>query len=902
MPPPVLPPGFEPPKSRGPLRITAPGSSAQLKFQTTTSVPVPAPPAAATSTSSSLSIYAKKYVPEWLRLVNTSAARNVFCLPLNKTNFAAFIASFAGNGILAPQPHYALPEHRFPAHSGRIDITEHTLGKDNYIPYFFERLQYETGSVTRELGNYAMYNIPFAVENQGQSLQRIHIPGLRENAPQVDLGDKVLVRPVVPIDEQAARLVIKQWKTTGRLSGHIAPGFSGVEYSAVVWGISKAKELLILRVDGMTGNYNTCNVIFTSQDHKSRFLYHSVATVASQLNSKQSWPRSMLFPDNRDAIMQTALSTGTFNLNFTDKLLNYEQQKAISTIVDNEYGEVPYLISGPPGTGKTKTIVETAIQLISRESESSIPHILVCAPSDAAADTLTSRLSLHFNKFQLFRLNGYTRSFAEVPEHLMLYCYYENDLFTLPPFPQLMSFRIIVTTCRDANMLVQARLTNLDLSQLLRSTLSNITGKTKPVPLHWSALLLDEAAQATEPESDIPFSVIMPPDDTPGAELPQFILAGDQHQLGPRLASATLDTGLATSLFARLAARPFYNDHPLSRRFGSVAITKSMLPIPRPAFTNLIRNYRSHPAILSEPSRMFYADTLIPENTAFSASISSWPSWTSPHNFPIRFIQNSSPDDVDDVIIGDGTGSGSLYNAGEATIALDYVSSLLSHVASVTTPTSPKEEMLRAEDVVVMSPFRAQVNYLRKVFRAKGLAGVNIGPLEAFQGLEGRVVVLCTTRTRVGPEGEERKWVEGDVGKGLGVVGRGMERRFNVAMTRAKEGVVVVGNAVVLRGDDRWRQWLGFVVRNGCVEEGEIDVQGLDLGDEKVGRLESGLKYVEEEGRVLGPAVIGDDGIEMPGDEGEDGESEASESEAQEEGHTDVYGTLKALQLDGAVM
>ena len=613
----------------------------------------------------------------------------------------------------------------------------------------------------------------------------------------------------------------------------------------------------------------------------------------------------MLFPDNGDAIIQTTLSTGTFNLHFTDKLLNYEQQKAISTIVDNKYGAVPYLISGPPGTGKTKSIVETAIQLINRDSESSRPNILVCAPSDAAADTLTSRLSLHFNKFQLFRLNGYARSFAEVPEHLMLYCYYENDLFTLPPFPQLMSFRIIVTTCRDAEMLVQARLTNLDLSQLVRTTLNNITGKTKPVPLHWSALLLDEAAQATEPESDIPLSVIMPPDDAPGAELPQFILAGDQHQLGPRLASATLQTGLSLSLFARLAARSFYNDHPLSRRFGSVAITKSMLPLPRPAFTNLIRNYRSHPAILSEPSRMFYADTLILENTSFATSIASWSGWTSPYGFPVRFIQNESSDDVDDVIVGDGTGSGSLYNTGEATVALKYVSSLLSHVASVTTPESPKSERLRAEDVVVMSPFRAQVNYLRKVFRAEKLAAVNIGPLEAFQGLEGRVVVLCTTRTRVGPRGNEMKWVEEDVGRGLGVVGRGMEKRFNVALTRAKEGVVVVWNAVVLRGDDRWREWLGFAVRNGCVEDREIGVEGLTLSDEKVGRLERGLRYVEEDGRALGEAVIEDEGIEMPGDddheEEEDEESEESAIGA-EDGDVDVYGTLKALQLDGAVM
>ena len=64
-------------------------------------------------------------------------------------------------------------------------------------------------------------------------------------------------------------------------------------------------------------------------------------------------------------------------------------------------GVLPYLISGPPGTGKTKTLVETAMQLLN----TTIYHVLICAPSEAAADTLTLLLKQYLNAKQMLRLN-----------------------------------------------------------------------------------------------------------------------------------------------------------------------------------------------------------------------------------------------------------------------------------------------------------------------------------------------------------------------------------------------------------------------------------------------------------------------------------------------------------------
>ena len=67
----------------------------------------------------------------------------------------------------------------------------------------------------------------------------------------------------------------------------------------------------------------------------------------------------------------------------------------------------------------------------------------------------------------MFRLNEFTRTFAEVPQELLSYCYIENSIFSLPPFKLLMSFRIVIATCHAADMLLKARLTNRDLVSIV---------------------------------------------------------------------------------------------------------------------------------------------------------------------------------------------------------------------------------------------------------------------------------------------------------------------------------------------------------------------------------------------------------------------------------------------------
>lgn len=448
---------------------------------------------------------------------------------------------------------------------------------------------------------------------------------------------------------------------------------------------------------------------------------------------------------------------------------------------------IAYLINGPPGTGKTKTVVEAVTQLANDADFTGT--VLVCAPSDPAADTLILRLRSIFSPKTIFRLNEFSRTFAEVPQELMPYCYVEDDFFGLPTLPVLMSYKVIVTTCGAAGILIKARVTNRDLVALQQ----NVTGiiqssfnAEKSIPPHWTALFVDEAAQATEPEILIPLAVVAPHTSYICHPNPILVLAGDQFQLGPRTYDKT--SNLHVSLFERLSNCPVYASHPQARK--TVFRNTTNVPKIRPPFVNLVRNYRSHPAILAVPSSLFYHNTLIPE-ASNSETLNAWRGWQG-RRWPVLFTCNSGIDDCQNVQSFGGAG---WYNRHEAHKAISYAADMLNTVSSP----------LAQADICIMSPFRAQVNLLRKVARASNLWDLNIGPMEAFQGLESRVVIICTTRART-------RFLSDDALRGIGVVNE--PKKFNVAVTRAKEGLIVIGNPWVLARDSYWMAFLRFCWRN----------------------------------------------------------------------------------------
>lgn len=263
------------------------------------------------------------------------------------------------------------------------------------------------------------------------------------------------------------------------------------------------------------------------------------------------------------------------------------------------------------------------------------------------------------------------------------------------------------------------------------------------------------------------------------------------------------DTRKRVSLFERISNSPLYDAHPLARR--NLWQSPQEAQTIRPPFVNLIRNYRSHPAILAVPSSLFYTNTLIPEATQ-TDSLRSWNGWRG-RGWPVLFACNSGIDALEDV----RSNAGGWYNLSEAEKAIAYAQDIL------------RSGLITDQrEICIMSPFRAQVRHLRNMARKLRLWELNIGPMEAFQGLESRVVIICTTRAR-------KRFLKTDSVRGIGVVEQ--KEKFNVAITRAKDGLIVIGNPCVLATDAHWLAFMQFCWRNSLWEKenhGDLKMQGFE--------------------------------------------------------------------------
>jgi len=720
-------------------------------------------------------VYARPFVPQALTIINLQPSTIINTDSSREISFPSYTQTFAGSSFLPKRP--ILTQYE----SGQgTSSTPPELTADNYEAYFQHHLSTEIQAQEKQNENFALYKVLLGIVDNVQGICNLHVPGLREDSPLVEMGDIVQLRQL-RLDQNGNPLWMDIWLSPGggASRGGLCPGWTGYQFNALVWAVNRTLEMVYLKIHGLKPESMVFNVVFPVQQRRVQALRTALVMIQNYLRNApgststpgltakaptplcqqpaatllpngdaktgaaqqplvcngnpgppihqgNQWIRRMLFPVESDGDLQRELHKIPSGRNLFDPKLNFEQLKAVDSICRSDYGTVPFLISGPPGTGKTKTLVETALQLL---ATTRVSHILVCAPSDPAADTLALRLRAHLGQQKLLRLNGPSRSFLEVPEGLLPFSYIENDVFSIPPMQTLMRYEIVVTTCRDAAVLVSARVTNDDLYSLetgLQSALCPGTLAGKDYDLHWGALLMDEAAQAIEPEAAIPLTVVAPPTVSNISLQPQFVMAGDHKQLGPRTASKS--PAIETSLFERLFHRPLYSDHPFARNKGKPSsappvLTKAMLPIIRAPFANLIRNYRSHPAILAVPSSLFYHDTLIPEATD-ADSLLWWPGWQG-RRWPVLFACNTSLDEIE----RDG---GGWYNPLEAGMACDYALALFRNAG------------IAQKDICIMSPFSAQVKALRSKIRQPpySLWEVNIGPTEAYQGLESRIVIV----------------------------------------------------------------------------------------------------------------------------------------------------------------
>lgn len=578
-----------------------------------------------------------------------------------------------------------------------------TIEGASYGRHFRHLIWVEEYKSSRDL---EYYDIPNSTLTRNRRYYHLEVPGLAEKRPSVLVGDNIFVRK------------------SDAPEGHW--------YSGCVHFVHQKEVGLCFNYSFKTTSTDRFLVRFKLNRYPLRRQHQALETAFA--------PPRLLLPTEQHVLAPSRASLwSAFN-----KLIdtNTRQRQAVDCILRQPGGSVPFIIFGPPGTGKTITTVEAIRQIHAANPRA---RILACAPSNSAADLIASRLSM-LGSDALFRFYAPSRPKQAVPHELEPFTYVNEDgNFSVPILPRVRQFRVIVSTCVSASVFFGIG-----------------------VPRgHFTHIFIDEAGQATEPEAMIAVKTMA--DNTTNV-----ILSGDPKQLGPIIRSPVArDLGLEISYIERLMKMNVYDeedhdgDHPVVK---------------------LTQNFRSHPAILKFPDERFYKGELQPcgDPKVITSFIGS--KHLEAKIFPIVFHAMTGEDARE-------ASSPSFFNVDEVLDVKKTVEELR----------SDWKMQLTDDDIGVIAPYHAQVLKIRNVLRGR-YDGIKVGSVEEFQGQERKVIIISTVRSG-------REFVEFDLRHTLGFVAS--PRRFNVAITRAKALVVIVGDPTVLSLDPLWRSFLNYVYKHG---------------------------------------------------------------------------------------
>ena len=436
---------------------------------------------------------------------------------------------------------------------------------------------------------------------------------------------------------------------------------------------------------------------------------------------------------------------------FSHPVLNRSQEKAVQLVLETEDVGI---IHGPPGTGKTTTLAHAIVEVCKRERQ-----VLVCAPSNAAADLLTMRCAEQ--GLQVLRIGNPARVEEELHHHTL-----DETISRHPDYANLRKMRresenifkrankqkrgLSSDAYRRRRELLQEAKSFRDYAKTLESyILDQVVDQAQVITCtltgaghklirnrKFGTLFIDEAAQALTPACWIPIGLAK-----------RVILAGDDCQLPPTVkAVEAIREGLGTTLFEQV-----HKQYPK-------------------AAAMLKEQYRMHRDIMTFSSRHFYDNALQP-----ATGVGFWT--LGPDFAPVEFV--------------DTAGCGfdekknhrlSTLNPDEAGLVLKHLALLLNKLEKEVPGTFEKPF-----SIGIIAPYKAQVYVLRQQLHASPMLSsylqyIEINTVDGFQGQERDVIYISLTRSNS----------KGEIGF------LGDERRMNVAMTRARKKLVIVGDSATL--------------------------------------------------------------------------------------------------------
>lgn len=446
--------------------------------------------------------------------------------------------------------------------------------------------------------------------------------------------------------------------------------------------------------------------------------------------------------------------------------LNPTQERAVNEVL---WAKDVAIVHGPPGTGKTTTLVEAINETLMRESQ-----VLVCAQSNMAVDWISEKLV--DRGINVLRIGNPTRV-----NDKMLGFTYERRFESHPDYPQLWAIRKAIRELRKNRKKgsenyhqkmdrlksraaeIELRI-NAELFGEARVIACTLVGSAHHLleGMKFGTLFIDEAAQALEAACWIPMK-----------RASRVILAGDHCQLPPTVKSiAALRAGLGKTLMERIAENKpevvtllkiQYRMNDEIIRFSSDWFYGGKVESAPQIKYRSVLDY-DHPITWIDTSNEENQITIegedAPEDSASTASSVSAANQNSDLNFKEQFV-------------GESFGR---INKAEAELTLLTLAEYFTKIG--------KQRVLEERiDVGIISPYRAQVQYLKKLIKKYEFFKpyrrlISVNTVDGFQGQERDVILISLVRSND----------EGQIGflKDL--------RRMNVAMTRARMKLIILGN------------------------------------------------------------------------------------------------------------
>lgn len=535
-------------------------------------------------------------------------------------------------------------------------------------------------------------------------------------------------------------------------------------------------------------------------------LNKMLKTTEGQLSSLQRVLLGLNSPGTADAQKMKQ------DLTFVNTTLNQSQQDAIKFALASPDLA---LIHGPPGTGKTSTIVELVLQLLKQDQ-----RVLVCGPSNISVDNIVERLAVSSPSTPIVRMGHPARLLASVLDHSLEVLTKTSDAGAIVKDIRDEIDQKIASTKKTKNGR-ERRLIWQDVRELRKEfrqredrCVETLVGGSAVVlaTLHgagsrqitagktqgkggFDVIVIDEAGQGLEAACWVP--IVSAADSAK-----KLILAGDHLQLPPTVKSIDGQASKEelkqrlTKLEVELESLGISNDEIKQAKRLTLEHTMfdRLLAQHGPDIKRLLNvQYRMHEKIMRFPSDELYNSELVAADTVKTHLLSDLQGIietdettqplvfydTQGGNFPETLASSADTDKTSTLLATD-----SKSNPSEALLVQSHLRALIA-------------AHLPAASIAVITPYTAQLDLLRSLLRpTHPNLDLELGSIDGFQGREKEAIILSLVRSN-----EERE---------VGFLAE--KRRLNVAMTRARRHLCVIGDGeTVARGSGFLKRWIEYL-------------------------------------------------------------------------------------------